>query len=82
MLDSFSLIEITNMRVLDILGFPILALDPAILNVFENSLAKISTLNLYVDIFEFSKEHVTVSSRIVYLLILDVLTAGVALFNN
>ena len=48
----------------------------------ENSLAKISTLNLYVDIFEFSKEHVTVSSRIVYLLILDVLTAGVALFNN
>ena len=48
----------------------------------ENSLAKISTLNLYVDIFEFSKEHVTVSSRIVYLLILDVLTAGVALCNS
>ena len=48
----------------------------------ENALADISTLTLFVDIFEFSKEHVTVSSRIVHLLILDVLNAGVALCNS
>lgn len=48
----------------------------------ENALADISIHTLFVDIFEFSKEHVTVSSRIVHLLILDVLTAGVALCNS
>jgi RpiR family carbohydrate utilization transcriptional regulator len=48
----------------------------------KNLLADTSTLSLNIDSLKFSKNYVPISSRIVHLVILDVLATGVALYKN
>ena len=58
-------------------GSIVISLTPS-----KSLLGDISTLSLYIDTLKFSKNHVTISSRIVHLVILDVLATGVALYKN
>lgn len=55
-------------------GSTVISLIPS-----NSPLANRSSLSLFVDIFEFSKQHVPLSFRIEQLVILDVLSTGVAL---
>lgn len=58
-------------------GSTVISLIPS-----NSPLADISSLSLFVDIFEFSKQHVPLSFRIEQLVILDVLSTGVALCDR
>lgn len=58
-------------------GSTVISLTPA-----NNLLADISSLCLFVDNFEFSKNYMPLSHRLEQLVILDVLFTGVALHNN
>ena len=58
-------------------GSTVISLIPS-----NTPLAGISSLSLFVDIFEFSKQPVPLSFRIEQLVILDVLSTGVALYNS
>jgi RpiR family carbohydrate utilization transcriptional regulator len=58
-------------------GSTVISLTPS-----NTPLADISSLSLFVDIFEFSKQPAPLSFRIEQLVILDVLSTGVALYNS
>ena len=58
-------------------GSTVISLTPS-----NSPLADISSLSLFVDIFQFSKRYMPLSFRIEQLVILDVLSTGVALYNS
>jgi RpiR family carbohydrate utilization transcriptional regulator len=55
-------------------GSVVISLTPS-----KSALSHLSTFSLYADIFELSDNQMPLSSRVVYLVILDVLIMGVAL---